>query len=63
MRRMLRMIYRVTLKDKLESTVIALRVGVKDLEEHLRQKRLRLLGHVRQDEVEMKKVLELKIDG
>ena len=37
-RRMLRMICGVTLKDMVESTVIALRVGVDDLEEHLRQK-------------------------
>ena len=43
---MLRMICRVTLKNKVESTVIALRVGVDDLEEHLRQKRLRLFRHV-----------------
>ena len=35
-RRMLRMICRVTLMDKMESTVIALKVGVDDLEEHLR---------------------------
>ena len=42
-RRMLRMICGVTLKDKVESTVIASRVGVDDLEEHLRQKRLRWL--------------------
>ena len=48
---MLRMICRVTLKDKVESTVIALRMGVDDLEEHLRQKRLRWFGHiVRRDE-------------
>ena len=40
-RRMLRMICGVTLKDKVENTVIASRVGVDDLEEHLRQKRLR----------------------
>ena len=40
-RRMLRMICRVTLKDMIESTVIASRVGVDDLEEHLWQKRLR----------------------
>ena len=32
------MIYEVMLKDKVESTVIASRVGVDDLEEHLRQK-------------------------
>ena len=32
-RRMLRMICEVTLKDKVESTMIALRVGVDDLEE------------------------------
>ena len=37
-RRMLRMICGVTLKDMVESTVIASRVGVSDLEEHLRQK-------------------------
>ena len=37
-RRMLRMICGVTLKDMVESTVIASRVGVNDLEEHLRQK-------------------------
>ena len=35
-RRMLRMICRVMLKDMVESTVIASRVGVDDLEEHLR---------------------------
>ena len=39
-RKMLRMICRVTLKDMVESTVIASRVGMDDLEEHLRQKRL-----------------------
>ena len=50
-RRMLRMICRVMLKDKVESTVIASRVGVDDLEVHLRQKRLRWFGHiVRSDE-------------
>ena len=49
----------------MESTVIALRVAVEDLEEHLRQKRLRWFGHiVRQDEeVQIKKMLELKIEG
>ena len=58
------MICGVTLKDMVESTVIASRVGVEDLEEHLRQKRLRWFGHtVRQEEVEIKKVLELKIEG
>ena len=45
-RRMLRMICRVTLKDMVESTVIASRVGVNDLEEHLRQQRLRWFRHV-----------------
>ena len=44
--RMLRMICGVTLKDMVESTVIALRVGVDDLEEHWRQKRLRWFGHI-----------------
>ena len=60
-RRMLRMICRVTLKDMIESTVIASRVGVHDLEEHLRQKRLRWFGHIarRDVEVEIKKVFEL----
>ena len=54
-----------TLKDMVENTVIALRVGVDDLEEHLRQKRLRWFGHIvrRHEEVEIKKVLELKIEG
>ena len=41
-----RMICGVTLKDKVESTVIGLRVGVDDLEEHLRQKRLRWFRHI-----------------
>ena len=35
-RRMLRMICGVTLKDMVESTVVASRVGVDNLEEHLR---------------------------
>ena len=35
--RMLKMICRVTLNDRVMSTVIALRVGVNDLEEHFRQ--------------------------
>ena len=57
------MICTVTLKDMVESTVIALRVRVDNLEEHLRQKRLRWFGHIaRTDEkVEIKKVFELKI--
>ena len=56
-RRMLRMICRATLKDMVESTVIALRVGVDDLEEHLRQKRLRWFGHIvrRDEKLEIKK--------
>ena len=56
------MICRVTLRDMVESTVIA-RVGVDNLEEHLRQKRLRWFEHIvrRDEEVEIKKVLELKI--
>ena len=56
------MICRVTLKDMVERTVIALRVGVDDLEEHLRQKRLRWFGHIarRDEEVEKKKVFGLK---
>ena len=63
-RRIPRMICRVTLKDKVESTVIALRVGVDVLEEHLRQKRSRWFGHIvtRDEKVEIKKVLELKIE-
>ena len=53
---MLRMICRVTLWDKVESTVIALRVVVDDLEEHLRQKRVRWFGHFvkRDEEVKIK---------
>ena len=59
------MIYGVTLKDMVESTMIASRVEVDDLEEHLRQKRLRWFGHiVRRDErVKIKKVFEWKIKG
>ena len=62
---MLRRICGVLLKDKVESTVIALKVGVDNLEEHLRQKRLRWFGRIvrRDEEVEIKKVLELKIEG
>ena len=64
-RRMLRMICGVMLKDMVESTVIASRVGVDDLEEHLRQNRLRWFGHIakRDEEMEIKKVFELKIEG
>ena len=59
------MICLVTLKDMVESTVIASRVGVGDLEEHLMQKRLRWFGHIsrRDEEVEIEKVFELKIEG
>ena len=59
------MICREMLKDMIESTVIASRVGVDDLEEHLRQRRLRWFGHItrRDEEVEIKKVFELKIEG
>ena len=62
-RRMLRMICGVTLRDKMESTVNALKVGVDKLKEHLRQKRLRWFGHIvrRNEEVEIKKVFKLKI--
>ena len=44
--------------------MIASRVGVDDLEKHLRQKRLRWFGHTvrRDEEVEIKKVFELKIE-
>ena len=55
-RRMLRMICGVTLKDMVESTVITWRMGVDDLEEHLRQTRLRWFGHIarRDEEMEIK---------
>ena len=51
--------------DMVESTVIASRVGVDDLEKHLRQERLRWFGDIaqRDQEVEVKKVFELKIEG
>ena len=65
-RRILRMICGVTLKDMVESTVIASRVGVDDLEEHMRQKKLRWFGHIArrdEEEVEIKKVFELKLEG
>ena len=48
-KRMLRMICGVTLKDMVESTVIASTVGVNDLEEHLRQKRLRWLDILQEE--------------
>ena len=56
------MICGVTLNDMVESKVIASRVGVDDLEEHLRQKRLRWFGHIarRDEEVKIKKVFKLK---
>ena len=61
---MLRMICGVT-KDMVESTVIASTLGVDDLEEHLRQKRLRWFGHIarRDEEVGIKKGFELKIEN
>ena len=64
-RRMLRMICGVTLKDMVESTVIASRVGVDDLEDYLRQKGSRWFEHIvrRDEEVEIKYVFELKIEG
>ena len=46
---MLSMICRATLKDMVESTVTASRVGVEDLEEHLRQKRLRWLDILQEE--------------
>ena len=57
-RRMLRMICGMMLKDMVAGTVIASRVGVDDLEEHLRPKRLRWFGHIarRDEEVEIKSV-------
>ena len=63
-RRMLRMICGVTLKDMVESTVIASRMGVDNIEEHLKQRRLRWFRHIlrRDEEVEIKKVFELKIE-
>ena len=44
------------MKDMVESTVIAWGVRVDDLEEHLRQKRLRWFGHIvrRDEKVEIK---------
>ena len=59
--RVLKLICEMTLKNMVESMVIASRVGVNDLEEHLRQKRLRWFGHIERDEeVDIKKVLKLK---
>ena len=48
----------------MKSTVLALRVGVDNLEKHLRQKRLRSFRHIvrRDEEVEIMKVLILKIE-
>ena len=54
----------VTMKDKVESTVIASKQEVDDLEEHLWQKRLRWFEHIvkRDEEAEIKKVLKMKIE-
>ena len=51
------MICRVMLKDMVERMGIASRVGVDNLEEHLRQKRLRWFGHIarRDAEVDIRK--------
>ena len=51
---MLRMICRVTLKDNVDSTVIASGVAADDLEEHLRQKRLRWFRHIVRRDKEVK---------
>ena len=52
------MICRVTLNDMVVCMVIASRVGVDDLEDHLRQKRLRWFRYLvrRNEEVEIKSV-------
>ena len=44
------------MRDMVESTVTASRVGVDNLEEHLRQKRLRWFGQIvrRDEKVELK---------
>ena len=59
------MICEVTLKNIVDSTVMASRVGVGNLEVHVRQKRLRWFGHIarRDEDGEIKKVFELKIKG
>ena len=58
------MICRVMLKDMVESRVIASRVRVDNLE-NLRQERFTSFGHIvrRVEEVEIKKMLELKREG
>ena len=53
---MLRKICAVMLNDKVESTVIALRVGVDNLEKHLRWERLRWFGHIVKKDEEVKKM-------
>ena len=52
-------------EDKVKSTRIALKMRVDDLEEHLRKKRLRWFRHIvrRDEKVEIKNMLELKIEG
>ena len=51
-------ICRLTLTDRVEGTEITSRVEVDDLEEHLRQQRLRWFGHVvrRNEEVDKESV-------
>ena len=60
--RMLRMICGVMLNDRVESTVITLRVEMNDLDEHLRQKRLKWFRHIAR-RGGGDKVLMLKIEG
>ena len=51
------------MKDKVERTMIALRVGVDDFEKYWRQTRLIWAYYKKRWEVEIKKVLELKTEG
>ena len=63
--RMLRMICGKTLKDKMNKEKIREMMGVVILEEFLREKRLRWLGHVERMDEERgpEKALLLEVDG
>jgi len=64
-RRMMRMMTGVSLRDRVQSTEIGAKLGVNDLEEHMRRARLRWAGHVwRMDESALvRKALEMKVEG
>ena len=64
-RRMIRMMCGKTLMYKCRSEELRKQVGVKDIEEYLREHRLRWFGHVERRDTEniLKKVAKLVVEG